>query len=92
MSVEIPSEFADFVRRAIEEGPFRTEAEVVGEALRQFEQRRQRIEELKQEIGPALDRLDRGEGLQLDDASLGEFFANAKVRGRQKWEAERDAT
>ena len=66
MTVEIPPEFTDFVQGIIASGDYRSEAEVVVEALRVLQQREQRLQELRQEIQPALERLDRGEGKELD--------------------------
>jgi antitoxin ParD1/3/4 len=89
MTVEIPSEFQQFVHTVIDAGSFKNEAEVVGQSLRLLRERQQRIEELRREIQPALDRLDRGEGIELDDAGLDAFFEDIKARGRTELEAER---
>jgi putative addiction module CopG family antidote len=62
INLEIPVEMQEFVRSVIDRGEFHTEAEVVGEALRLLQERRRRIEALRQEILPAVERLDRGEG------------------------------
>jgi len=65
-------------------GAFPTEAAVVGEALRLLQER---LDRLRQELQPALDRLDRGEGIELDDQSLDAFFEDIRARGRQRLEA-----
>jgi putative addiction module CopG family antidote len=80
INLEIPVEIQEFVRSAIDRGEFHTEAEVVGEALRLLQERRRRIEMLRQEILPAIERLDRGEGIELDDDNLHEFFEKIKAR------------
>ena len=87
MTVEIPPEFQRFVESVLQSGAFRTEAEVVGEALRLFQERQRRLDELRKEIQPALDRLDRGEGLQLDDEGLDVLFEDIKRRGRERCQA-----
>ncbi len=89
MTVEIPSEFQRFVNQVIGSGSYQTESEVVGDALRLLQQRRQRIEELRREIQPALDRLDRGEGIELkNEEELDAFFEDIKTRGRARLAAE----
>lgn len=91
MTVEIPAELEHFVQQVINRGSFSSEAEVVGEALRLLQERESRLEQLRQEIKPALDRLDRGEGIELDDESLGEFLDDIKARGRKRLETRQDA-
>ena len=92
MTIEIPAEFQQFVNQVIDNGSYKNEAEVVGDALRLLEQRRQRIEELRREIQPALDRLDRGEGIEINnEEELDAFFENIKSRGRAQLAAERES-
>jgi putative addiction module CopG family antidote len=83
MTIDIPSEFQPFISNAISSGAFNSEAEVVSAALRLLEQRERRLDDLRREIQPALDRLDRGEGIELDDASLDVFFEDIKARGKR---------
>lgn len=54
-----------------------------------FQERERRRDELRREIAPALVRLDRGEGIELDDDSLDAFFEDIKSRGRKRLEAAR---
>ncbi|MBN1394506.1 MAG: type II toxin-antitoxin system ParD family antitoxin [Pirellulales bacterium] len=85
ITVEIPSEFQQFVNQVIDSGSCNTESEVVSDALRLHEQRRRRIEELRREIQPALDRLDRGEGIELkNDDELRQFFDDIKLSSRER--------
>jgi putative addiction module CopG family antidote len=90
MTIEIPSEYQQFVREMIGSGTYHTEAEVVGEALQLLKDRQERLEHLRQDIQPALERLDRGEGIELDDQSLDQFFEDIKTRGRRRIEERRD--
>jgi putative addiction module CopG family antidote len=82
MTVEIPSELQPFVDQVVRAGNYQSEADVVGEALRLLRARRQRIEDLRREVQPALDRLDRGEGIELDDQQLDAFFEDVQSRSR----------
>jgi len=89
MTVEIPSELQPFVDQIIHSGSYNSEAEVVGSALRLLRERQARIEELRQKIQPALDQLDRGEGIELkNEDELRLFFEDIKERGRKRLEAE----
>lgn len=84
MAVDIPPEFEQFVQNAITSGMFRDEGEVIRQALHLLQQREHRLEQLRQEIQPALERLDRGEGIELDDDSLDQFFNDIEKRGRDR--------
>ncbi len=86
MTVEIPSEYQQFVANAIACGEFKTEGEVVAEALRILEERRQTTEYLRREMQVGLDELDRGEYVEFDEVSLKEFFEQVKAEGRRDLE------
>ena len=89
MTVDIPQDLQQFVDRVIDVGGYKSEAEVVGQALRLLQKRQRRIEGLRNEIQPALDQLDRGEGIKLkDEEELRLFFEGVKERGRNRLEAE----
>jgi antitoxin ParD1/3/4 len=88
MTVEIPADLQQFVDQVIIAGGYKSEAEVVGQALRLLQERQRRIEELRREVQPALDQLDRGEGIQIkDEAELQQFFEGIAERGRKRLEA-----
>ncbi len=80
MTVEIPVEFQQFVDSVIGRGSFKSEADVVGTALGLLREHERRIEDLRREIHPALERLDRGEGTEFDDAGLDAFFEEIKAQ------------
>ena len=89
MTVEIPPDLQQFVHQIVNAGDYKSEAEVVGQALRLLQQRQRKIEELRREIQPALDQLDRGEGIEIkDEEELRLFFEDIKERGRKRLEAE----
>jgi putative addiction module CopG family antidote len=91
MTTEIPPEFQQFVESMIGSGAFATEAAVVGEALRLLKDRQERLDRLRHEIQPALERLDRGEGIELDDQSLDAFFEDIKARGDERLEVTQES-
>ena len=90
MTVEIPPDLQQFVHQVIDAGGYNSEAEVVGQALRLLQERQRRIEELRREIQPALDQLDRGEGIELDEDGLKAFFEEIKAQSRAELAAERE--
>lgn len=89
MTVEVPADLQQFVHTVIAAGSYKDETEVVDQTLRLLQERQRHIEELRREIQPDLDRVDRGEGIELDDAGLDAFFADVEARGRAELEAER---
>jgi putative addiction module CopG family antidote len=92
MTVEIPLDLQPFVHEIIDAGACKTEAEVVDQALRLLQQRQRRIEELRREVQPALEQLDRGEGIVIEsEEGLRLFFEDIKERGRKRLEAEQAA-
>jgi antitoxin ParD1/3/4 len=84
MPVNIPPEFERFVQNAVTSGTFRDEAEVISEALRLLQERERRLEYLRQQIHPALERLDRGERIELNDETLDQFFERIELRGQDQ--------
>ncbi|MGD0518286.1 MAG: type II toxin-antitoxin system ParD family antitoxin [Thermoguttaceae bacterium] len=89
MTVEIPPNLQQFVHDVINTGDYKSEADVVSQALLLLQQRQQKIEELRREIQPALDELDRGEGIELkNEEELRLFFEDIKKCGREQLEAE----
>ena len=89
MTVEIPPDLQQFVPQVIDNGSYKSETEVIGQALRLLQQRQQKIEELRQKIQLGLDQLDRGEGIELkDEEELRLFFEDIKKRGRERLDAE----
>jgi antitoxin ParD1/3/4 len=87
MSPAIPAEFVPFVTRELASGKYGSEAEVVAAALRLLEERERKLDGLRADIQLGVDQLERGEGIVLaDDAALGAFFDEIKVRSRERLE------
>jgi Arc/MetJ-type ribon-helix-helix transcriptional regulator len=87
VTTEIPPEYQPFVQHMVSSGAFPSEAAVVGEALRMYQER---LDRLRAEIQPALDRLDRGEGIELDEESLDQFFEDIKAEGQAELETRQE--
>ena len=62
----LPSDLAQFVSDQIGSGKYSSESEILLDGLRLLRDRERRIAELREQIGPALERLDRGEGRVLN--------------------------
>lgn len=84
MPIEIPAEHEQFVKAIISRGIYNSEDEVVDEALRLLKKRESRIEQLREELAPALARLERGEGIELDEETLLPFLEEIKAEGKRR--------
>jgi len=73
----LPTDLAPFVTDQIGAGKYASEVDVVLDGLRLLRDRERRLAELRREIQPALERLERGEGRQL---SLPEVQARGITR------------
>jgi antitoxin ParD1/3/4 len=76
----IPQDLGEFLQNAVASGRYQSEAEVICEGLRLLRDRERRIQSLREELKPALEELDRGEGKPLDPDSI-------KAEGRRRLEA-----
>lgn len=73
----LPVELEQFIRQELAKGKYESEAELVAKAVGLLRERERRIAELREEILPALERLDRGEGDVLDAEDI-------KARGMKR--------
>ncbi len=80
----LPIDLAEFVREELQSGKFTSEDEIVCEALRLLRQRERSIDDLRKEILPVLERLDRGEGKNYDEGEVRKMAEDIKIRGRQR--------
>jgi putative addiction module CopG family antidote len=81
MVVSMPPDLDAFVHHVMATGMYDSEEAVVVAGLRLLQERERHLEELREELRPALEALDRGEGKPLD-------FEEIKIRGRQRLAAE----
>jgi antitoxin ParD1/3/4 len=66
MTVSMPPDLNAFVHQAVTTGMYESEEAVIVAGLRLLQERERRLEELRAELLPALESLDRGEGKPLD--------------------------
>jgi antitoxin ParD1/3/4 len=89
MTATIPSEFLPFVNSAVASGRFRSESELLAAALRLLEERERKLDALRADIQIGLDEIDRGDSIQLADATAQQFFFDSlKARGRERLSAQ----
>jgi antitoxin ParD1/3/4 len=65
MSIRLPHDVEDSIRRKVQRGQFSDEGEVVREAIRLLDEREAQFDALRAEVRVGLDELDRGEGIEL---------------------------
>lgn len=87
MHVEIPAEFEPVIQGFLSQGTYRTEEEVVTEAIRMLQRRQERLDELREAIQPALEQLRRGEGIEVSEENLEAFFDDIAARGDARLKA-----
>ena len=76
MTEMLPPDLQQFVRQQLATGHYRSEDELLSQAVRFYRDSGIRLEQLREDINDQLRRLDRGEGTRLaDDAAMETFFA-----------------
>jgi len=92
MSYAFPPELQQLVQEGLAAGKYRSEDEMLLEAVRLLRQQDTDFQQFKEKLKMRLDRLKRGEGIQLeDDEALREFFDDVQARGKQRYEASKAA-
>lgn len=80
MALELPPELAEYVKRAITSGRFDSEEELVLEGIRLLREHDLKLQRLREDLAPALERLENGGGDELD-------FDALKARCRERLES-----
>jgi Arc/MetJ-type ribon-helix-helix transcriptional regulator len=88
MAYCFPPELQQLVRDELAVGIYSSEDELLLEAVRLLHRREEDLRNFKARFQGRLDRLDRGEAIELEDeAALQGFFDDVQTRGRQRYEA-----
>ena len=66
MTLQITGELQSLIQQEVATGQYGSQDEVLMQAMRLLRDRREKLDRLRQELEPALSRLDRGEGIPLD--------------------------
>ena len=92
MSYPFPPELQRLLHEGIAAGDYQSEEEMLLEAVRLLRQRDADLARFKKNLKTRLDRLDHGEGIDLeDDEALRAFFDDIEARGRERYETEQTA-
>ena len=84
MNVSIPESLREFVEAQVRENGYGSASEFVRELIRDARERTTRNAELKELVQLGLEQLRQGDSVELDDASMGKFFDEAKSRARKR--------
>lgn len=77
MVFTMPPDLDAFVHQVVATGTFSSEEDVIVAALRLLQERERRLQELRDELLPSIEELNRGEGKPLD---IEEIIARAEAR------------
>jgi putative addiction module CopG family antidote len=88
----LPADLEQFIRQELARGKYPSEADLVAEAVRLLRECERRLEELRKELQPALEALDRGEYTEYDENSLRDMIEDVKARGRTRLAERRPST
>ena len=92
MSYCFPPELGQIVQQELAAGSYHSEDELLLEAVRLLHQREQDLREFKAQLRGRLDRLDREEGIEIEDEeALRAFFDNVQGHGRRQAVESRNA-
>ena len=73
-------------------GRYESGEQVVREAFRLLQEQDRQFASLRTDVKKGFDQLERGEGIELDDQGLREFFDDIQVRGKRRYEAAKKGT
>lgn len=88
MQVDLTPEQQDFVRHAVESGRFERAEDAVQAAIALWVERERRRAEILIAVDIAKAALDRGEGIEITQASMHSLAEDVKRRGRTQLAAE----
>jgi antitoxin ParD1/3/4 len=87
MNEAIPPDLVGFVQAQVAGGHFSSEQEMIAQGLRLLKLQSERFADLRHEIGIGIEALQRGEGIELDDASLADFFTDIEREVQEEFDA-----
>lgn len=88
MQVDLTPEQQDFVRQAVESGRFERAEDAVQAAIALWVEHERRRAEILTAVDIAKAALDRGEGIEITQASMHSLAEDVKRRGRTQLAAE----
>lgn len=88
MEVNLTPDQRAFIQRAIDSGRFEREEDAIEEAIRLWEERERRKEEMLAALDAAEASLAEGEGRPITERSMDDLAEAVKRRGRRRLTAE----
>jgi antitoxin ParD1/3/4 len=85
MATTIPPDIEQYVDEAIRAGRYQSGEQVFKEAFRLLRNHDRQVETLHADVKAGFDELDRGEGIEVDDSGLREFFDDVQARGQHRY-------
>ena len=86
MNYTFPPELNQLVQDGLASGVYASEDGMLLEAMQLLQERDRREHEFKAQLHNRIERLDRGEGIVLEnDADLRKFFDDVQSRGMQRY-------
>ena len=97
IEVLLEHDLETFVEEKVRAGQYANVSELINEMFRLLRDHEEALmptdpvalAELRRKIAVGIEQLDRGEGIEVDGASLGTFFEDIKARGRQRLRTKR---
>lgn len=81
----VPSDIAQFIEQEIASGRYRSEDELVLDAVKVLRELKERHRRLSDDIQQGIRELDEGHGIELEgDAELQQFLNEIKAEGRKR--------
>jgi antitoxin ParD1/3/4 len=90
MEISLSPEQVSFLERQVQSGRFASAEDAIRGAVDLLELHEADdlvgwdIDELRREVQLGIDQLDRGEGIEMDEAALHEMMEGVKARGRAR--------
>jgi antitoxin ParD1/3/4 len=81
--ITLPADVEASIREKVERGDYADAGEVVREALRFLDDRDRQLAELRAKLQPAIDQLDRGDGIPFTPQLMEEIRREAAERFRR---------
>ena len=92
MAYSFPPDLQQLVQEGLASGGYRSEDDLLLEAVRLLNKRNERLHEFKSQLAARLEQLDRGEGIVLEsEDDLRSFFDDVQARGMQRYQASKNA-
>jgi putative addiction module CopG family antidote len=72
----LPADLVEFVQHEVAAGHYNSPEEVICDSLRLLRSKQEQLNNLRKELQPAIDRLDRGEGTVVKESEIRSYLEN----------------